>query len=131
MTGLAAGHGLATTHGALGVVAAVACVAGVVGLVLPGKLRLLAAAVIALSTAAIFANGLLGFLSANHFRHEWASLVNGLSNGNWISTAHGASNGITRNAVLPSAAASLAGVVGFAGGMRSLGTTFRSVRSTT
>jgi hypothetical protein len=128
-TGLAAQHGLATTHGALGVVVGVACVGGVVGMLLPGRMMLLATAVIALSSAAIFANGLVGFLSANHFRHEWDNLVNGLSNGGLASTLRGASSSITKNALLASAGPALAGVVGLGAGLRSLGAATRQLQS--
>src|SRR5215472_4835219 len=46
-TGLSSSHGLATTHGTIGLAAGIACAGGVIGLLLHGRLRLLGASVIA------------------------------------------------------------------------------------
>jgi len=134
-TGLSASHGLGTTHGALGLAAAVTCVAGIVGLVLPGRLRVLAAVVVALSSVAIFANGLTGFLSANQLHHAWSTLQS-LTSGPAGSSPTGpllssVSSAITRNALAPSAAAGASGLVGLTGGMQALRTATSSLRIAT
>ena len=128
-SGLASTHGLSTTHGTIGLAAAIACVAGLVGLVLPGRLRMLAAVVIALASLAIAANGLTAFLSANHLQADWSSLVHAVGNGTTTSTLNGVTSAITRNALIPSAGAAGGGVLGLAGGMNALRGGMRSLRA--
>jgi hypothetical protein len=132
-SGLSSTHGLATTHGTIGLAAGLACVGGVVGLLLPGRLRLLGAAVIAVAGAGIAWNGLSGYLSASHIQHGWSAAMSAfhtVQKGGGIDAAlKGVSGAISRNALAPSGGAAAAGGVTFLGGIRSLGTGVRSLRA--
>jgi hypothetical protein len=125
--GLAGAHGLSTGHGAIGLAASIACVAGLVGLLLPGRLRLVAAGVVALSSLAIAANGLTAFVSANHLHQQWTTLTHGIGTGS-SSPLKGVSSAIIKGALAPSAGAAAAGAIGFAGGLRAARTAVRSFR---
>jgi len=131
-TGLSSSHGLSTAHGTLGLAAGIACAGGVIGLLLPGKLRLLGAAVIAVAGAAIAWNGLSGYLSASHVQHGWNSALaafHTLQKGGIDAALQGVSGSITRHALAPSGGAAAAGGVAFLGGVRSFGTALRSLRA--
>ena len=126
--GLARAHGLGTPHGAIGLVSAIACLGGIIGLFLPGRLRWLAAAVIAVSTVAITVNGLTAFLSASHLHQQWSSLTHAVGTGGTNSSLDSVSSAIVKNALAPSAAATAAGAVSFAGGLNTVRTALRSLR---
>ena len=126
--GLAGSHGLATGHGTIGLVSAIACIGGIFGLFLPGRLRLVAAAVIAVSSAAMTANGLTAFLSANHLHQQWNTLSQAISSGASKPSLDGVSSAFTRRALAPSAAATAAGAVAFIGGLNTVRAALRSLR---
>ena len=131
-TGLSTSHGLSTTHGAIGLAAGIACAGGVIGLLLPGRLRLLGAAVVAVSGAAIAWNGLSGYLSASHLQHGWdtaLTVFHTAQKGGVEAALQGVSGAISRHALAPSGAAAAAGGVAFLGGVRSFGTAVRSLRA--
>lgn len=128
-TGLASSHGLGTPHGAIGLASAIACFAGILGLLLPGRLRLLAAAVIALSSIAIAVNGLTAFLSANHLHNSWSSVIHTIGGTGSSSSLSGVTSAIAKSALAPSAGATGAGAVGLFGAISSLRSALRSARS--
>jgi hypothetical protein len=83
----------------------------------------------------IFANGFTGFVSANQLHHGWSTLQS-LASGRTGSTStgpvlSGVSSAITRNALVPSAAAGGSGLVGLTGGMQALRTATSSLRIAT
>lgn len=126
-TGLAASHGFGTTHGVVGLVAAIGCLAGAVGMLLPGRLRMIGAVVVALSSVAIAANGLSAFLSANHLHGAWNSVVQAVGSGSTATPLSGVTSAISRNALAPAAGATGAGLVGMAGGLNALRSGLRSL----
>lgn len=127
-TGLAAAHGLGTTHGTIGLASALACGAGIAGLLLPGRLRLAAAAVIALASVAIAANGLSAFLSASHLHQAWTSAIHVVASHGSSSTLGSVSGAIDKSALAPSGGATASGALGFVGGLNALRRASRSVR---
>jgi len=129
--GLSSSVGLRTTHGTIGLAAAVACGAAVLGLFLPGRLKLLAGGAIALAGAGVFANGLSGFLSANHIQHAWntaISTIHLIQRGGINAALQSVSGTIGRNSLAPSGGAAAAGGFAFLGGLRAFRTTLRSLR---
>jgi hypothetical protein len=97
-------------------------------LFLPGRLRFLAAGVIAVSTLAITVNGLTAFLSANHLHQQWSALNHAISVGRSNSSIDGVSSAIVKNALAPSAAATASGAIAFAGGLNTVRSALRSLR---
>jgi hypothetical protein len=126
--GLAASHGLGTAHGAIGLASAVICVGGIIGLFLPGRLRLVAAIVIAVSSAVIAANGLVAFVSANHLHQQWTDLTQAINSSGSKASLNGVSSAIVKRALVPSAAATAAGLIAFSGGLSALRTVARTLR---
>jgi hypothetical protein len=124
--GLAATHGLGTAHGAIGLASALACVGGIIGFLLPGRLRLVAAIVIAVASAAIAINGLVAFLSANHLHQQWTALTQAIGTSGSHSSLNGVSSAIVKDALAPSAAATAAGIIAFGGGLNAVRSAIRS-----
>lgn len=133
-TGLSTSAGLGTRHGTIGLAAAGACLAAVLGLLLPGRLKLLASGGIAIASAGIFANGLTGFLSASHVQHGWSTAMNTIhlvQSGGINAALQSVSGILTKNSLAPAGGAAGAGALGFLGGIRSFKSSLRVMRVAT
>jgi hypothetical protein len=131
-TVFAAQHGLSTAHGTLGLVAAIACVAGTVGLFLPGRLKLLAGGVIVVSSGVILANGLSAYLKAGSAQHAWntaTGLARTFQRHGLQAALHSAAGQITRKSLIPAGGATAAGGAGVLGAWSGFRNSLSSLRA--